>query len=87
MRIRHRRDIVMGVAPGRPLSAAEPVSPTGNRWMEAVLRLSRREAHASENGPKARPSLKKALDFYRSVDASHTIATIELLASTQSESA
>jgi tetratricopeptide (TPR) repeat protein len=89
-----RRDIVWDSATrlalkGDPLSAAELVSPTGNRWMEAVLRLSAGvKLIGLGERAEGEAELTKALDFFRSVDASHTIATIEaLIASTQSESA
>jgi predicted ATPase/class 3 adenylate cyclase len=74
---------------GDSRSAADLVAPTGNRWMEATLRL---DAGKQLLGLGARAEgeeeLVKALDFFRSVRASRTIATIEaLLASSQSESA
>ncbi len=83
------RDATRLALQGDEVGAANLVAPTGNRAIEAYLHLAA-GVHLVHLGRRAegQTELRKALDFFRSVEASHTIARLEaLLAEAQRDSA
>jgi class 3 adenylate cyclase/tetratricopeptide (TPR) repeat protein len=83
------RDVVRQAIAGDAVGAADRVADTGHLVLEATLRnLAGQRLLARGRRDEGETELRKALDFYRSVGATHTVATIEdLLADTQSASA
>jgi class 3 adenylate cyclase/tetratricopeptide (TPR) repeat protein len=83
------RDVIRQALIGDAVGAADTVSKTGNLVMEAGLRsLAGERLVALGSRSEGETELRRALAFYRSVDATHDIARLEdLLAEAQSASA
>jgi class 3 adenylate cyclase/tetratricopeptide (TPR) repeat protein len=83
------REMVRLALAGDAVAAADVASETGAHAIEANLRLlAGKRLIARGMDAEGETELRKALDFFRSVEGTHRIATIEaLLASSQSASA
>jgi len=83
------RDVIRQALAGDALGAADLVANSGHLLMEATLRnLAGQRLLADGRRNEGETELRRALDFYRLVGATHTVARIEdLLAAAQSASA